>query len=66
MREEAVKNWEKKKKKKCSSPKGVGEFLKKKKGKWWVQMVLKVPWSCGGIGDLCLSACSSSHRKPYS
>ncbi|AEE76109.1 unnamed protein product [Arabidopsis thaliana] len=34
-KEEAVKNWEKKKNK-PSSPKGVGEFLKKKKGRFYI------------------------------
>ncbi|KAF8103664.1 hypothetical protein N665_0186s0032 [Sinapis alba] len=35
MREEAVKNLEEKKKKSCS-PKGVGKFLNKKKGKFYI------------------------------
>ncbi|XP_018438642.1 small polypeptide DEVIL 7 [Raphanus sativus] len=33
-KEEAVKKWEKKKK--CSSPKGVGKVLNKKKGKFYL------------------------------
>ncbi|XP_024014860.1 uncharacterized protein LOC112088829 [Eutrema salsugineum] len=33
-KEEAVKNWEKKKK--SSSPKGVGEFVKKKRGTFYI------------------------------
>ncbi|KAF3527991.1 hypothetical protein F2Q69_00037988 [Brassica cretica] len=34
-KEEAVKKWEKKKKK-CSSPKGVGKVRNKKKGKFYI------------------------------